>query len=143
MRIPPDVIIKATIRPGSVYYFPEDTFNSEEPHYFIVVNKDPISETLLILVCASSRIEKVKQRRKSCPPQSLLEIGPDLYTGFRVSSIIDCNYVLEKSIDQIIEKLTAGQLVLKSEMDVKIIEQLRNGILCSPVIEKRIKEALR
>ena len=107
-----------------------------------MVNKNPFSESLLILVCASSRIEIVKDRRKTCPPESLLEITPDQYGDFRVDSIIDCNYVLEKSIDQIIEKLREGQLVLKSEMDIDIVERLRNGILSSPVIEKRIKETL-
>ena len=59
MEVPPEVQIKGTIQPGSVYYFIEETFSSPEPHYFIVVNIDPYSDTIIILVCASHSIDKV------------------------------------------------------------------------------------
>ena len=143
MRIPPDVAIKATIRPGSVYYFPEDSFNTEQPHYFIVINKAPLTETLIILVCASSQIDKVRARRVACPPDTLVEIKPEQYSDFRVNSIIDCNYVLEKSIEQLVEKLIDRKLVLKGEMEMKIVEQLREGVLNSSLIENRLKELIR
>jgi hypothetical protein len=143
MQIPPEAAIKATIRPGSVYYFPEESFTTSEPHYFIVVNKDPFTEELVILVCASSKIEAVRKRRKSCPPETVIEIGPKHYPELRVDSIIDCNYVLEKSIDQLVTKMKTGQLKLKTEMNISIVERLRQGILSSPVIEKRIKDRLR
>ena len=139
VRTPPEVAIKATIRPGSVYYFPEDSFNTEEPHYFIVINRDPLSDTVVILVCASSKIDKVKVRRVAFPSNTLVEISPTQYCDFKVDSIIDCNYVLEKNIEQLVEKLSDGKLALKSEMDIEIIDQLREGVLHSSVIEKRIK----
>lgn len=132
IRIPPEVAIKATIRPGSVYYFPEDSFHSEQPHYFIVINADPTSDLMIILVCASSQIEKTKLRRRSCPTETIVEISTDQYSEFTVNSIIDCNYVLEKSIDQLIVKLKAGELVLKTEMDIELVNVLRMSVLSSP-----------
>ncbi len=45
--IPPEIRIQATIHAGSVYYFPEDTFISDEPHYFILINQDPIIDEAL------------------------------------------------------------------------------------------------
>jgi hypothetical protein len=142
ISIPPEVAIKATIRPGSVYYFPEESFNTEEPHYFIVINIEPLTDRVVILVCASSQIDKIKVRRNTCPSDTLIEIGTLQYCDFKVNSIIDCNYVLEKNIDQLIEKLKNGKLALKSEMDIKLVNQLRQGVLNSPVIERRIKEIL-
>lgn len=143
MDIPPEVAIKATIRLGSVYYFPEESFHSSESHYFIVINKKPYEDTVLFLVCSSSQIEKVRQRRKNCPTSTLVEITTDQYSDFSVNSIVDCNYVIEKSINQLIEKLSNGELKLKNEMDESIVKQLREGVLCSRLIENRIKALLQ
>ncbi len=143
IRIPPEVAIKATIRPGSVYYFPEDSFHTEEPHYFIVINLDPLTDRVVILVCASSQKDKTKLRRSACPTETLIEISPIQYCDFTKNSIIDCNYVLEKNIEQLIEKLRNGELVLKSEMNIQLVNLLRQGVLRSPVIETRIKQLLQ
>ncbi|MFC2017711.1 hypothetical protein ACFLTQ_00195 [Chloroflexota bacterium] len=142
VHIPPDVAIKAAIQPGSVYYFPEDSFNTEEPHYFVVINLDPSEDTVIILVCSSSRIEKVRQRRIVFPSNTLVEISPEQYCDFKVDSIIDCNYILEKNIEQLVEKLSQGNLLLKSEMNIEIVKKLREGVLDSPIIEDRIKKLL-
>lgn len=141
--IPPEVQIRSTIRLGSVYYFPEDTFKSAEPHYFIVINTDPQSDTVIFLVCASSQIEKVRRHRRTCPSETLVEIAPNKYPDFRVNSLIDCNFVIVKSIDQLIEKLSLGTLKMKTEMDVSLVKRLRNGVISSPLVERRIKVLLQ
>lgn len=143
MDIPLEVVIKSTIKLGSVYYFTEESFHSSEPHYFIVINRDPHEDKVIFLVCASSQITKSRQRRATCPPETLVEIAPDQYTGFKADSIIDCNYVVEKSVDQLVEKLSRGELQLKDEMDQSLVKRLRGGVLCSPLIERRIKALLR
>lgn len=143
IRIPPEVAIKATIKSGSVYYFPEESFQSEEPHYFIVINLDPQTDRVVILVCASSQINKSKLRRSACPTDTMIEIGPVQYSDFTKNSIVDCNDVLEKNIESLIEKLRDGKLVIKSEMDIKLVNLLRQGVLCSPVVETRIKKLLQ
>lgn len=143
MDIPPEVALKSTIKLGSVYYFSEESLRSPEPHYFIVINKDPHEDKIIFLVCAQSQITKVKQLRKNCPPETLVEINPKQYTGFRVDSIIDCNNVWGKSIDQLVDKLAREELKLKPEMDVPLVKRLRAGILCSPLIERRIKVLLQ
>jgi len=143
IKIPPEISIRATIRFGSVYYFPEESFSSPEPHYFIVINTDPLRDTVVFLICASSQIDNVRARRSTCPSETLVEIRPAQYIGFKVSSIIDCNYVIEKSIDQLIEKLSREELKIKEEMDASLVQQLREGILKSPVVERRIKELLK
>ena len=144
LDIPPEVQIRATIRPGSVYYFPEESFQSPEPHYFIVLNTDPQLDSVILLVCASSQIDKVRRRYKRiCPIETLIEVTPVQYPGFTVNSIIDCNYVLEKSIDQLVEKLEQEKLKLKEEMNISLVGQLREGVISSPIVERRIKALLR
>ena len=55
---------------GSVYYFAERHLTSPEPHYFIVVNSDPLAQQVLLLSVVTSKVEKVKLRRKACPKLS-------------------------------------------------------------------------
>lgn len=142
MDIPPEIQIKSTIRLGSVYYFTEESLNSPEPHYFIVIHIAPQEDTVIFLVCASSQIDKVTRRRRTCPNSTLISISPSQYPEFRVSSIIDCNNVFERTIDQLIDKLVNNKLRLKTEMSSKLVRQLRQGVLDSPLIENRIRSSL-
>lgn len=143
MEIPPEVQIKSTIRLGSVYYFAEESLHSPEPHYFIVLNIDPQEDTVILLVCASSQIDKVIKRRQTCPSDTLIKIAPNQYPDFKVASIIDCNIVFKQTIDQLIEKLANKKLRLKTEMKPDLVKQLRQGVLVSPLVENRIKSLLK
>lgn len=141
--VPPDVAIKATIRPGSVYFFRNESLSSSYPHYFIVINIDPISEKTIILVWASSQIANVKKRRQNCPPETLVQIMPNQYLDFMYPSIVDCNRFHEETLEKLIERLSAKQLQLKTEMDMLLVEQLRQGLLASRLIPGRIKMQLQ
>ncbi|MCL0090254.1 hypothetical protein M1O54_07920 [Dehalococcoidia bacterium] len=143
MEVPPEVAIKATIRPGSVFYFLEDTLTSDEPHYFIVINIDPLTDKTLVLVCASSQISKVRRRRKNYPVETLVEITPANYADFKVNSIVDCNDVWEKTVSELVQKRSQGELQLKVQMETALIEKLRQGVLASQRVKNRIKTLLR
>jgi hypothetical protein len=135
--------IKATIRPGSVYYFHHEALSSPYPHYFIVVNIDPISEETIILVWSSAQIATVKKRRQNCPKETLVQIMPKQYPDFLFPSIVDCNHYHEVSLAELIERLASKQLQLKTEMDMLIVKQLRQGLLASRLIPGRIKLRLQ
>jgi len=107
ISIPPEVQIRSTIKSGSVYYFEEASFASCEPHYFIVLNHFPHKDEIVLLVYSSSRIEKVKYRRRDLPPGTLVEIGPCDYPCFTMDSIVDCNVVMVKQIEQLTRRLQA------------------------------------
>ena len=49
-----DLTLRLTLREGSVYYFAERSLTSPEPHYFIVVNSDPLAQRVLVLSAYSS-----------------------------------------------------------------------------------------
>lgn len=143
MNIPAETQIKATIQPGSVLYFVETTFASRKPHYFVVLNQAPMTDELIVLVCSSSRIEQVKERvrRRHWPESTLVEIKKEEYDDFtEETSIINCNYVLTRTIEQIIEKRKKGELEFKKIMDIALVEKLRKGVWDSPKVSKELKE---
>jgi len=88
-------------------------------------------------------VEKVRERRKYCPAATLVEINPAQYPDFSINTIIDCNNVFEKTIDQLVEKLADHRLRSKAVMEQSLILQLRQGVLNSPTVERRIKALLR
>lgn len=142
VKIPPEAAIRATIQPGSVYYFPYEHLNSPEPHYFVVINIDPTNEQLILLVCASSKTSKVRRRWRDRPSETLVEVSPEQYPKFKWNSIFNCNHVIEQTINQIIERLSSEQLKLMPEMSLKLVERLRQGALASPTVANGIKKQL-
>lgn len=134
INIPPDVQLKATVKPGSVYYFPDEALISQDPHYFIVINNDPVADEVLLLVCSSSQIDKVKRRTRHLP-STAVEVRKAEYTGFMVDSIVDCNWVFARKTEELVQKLTNGKLKVMPEMDIAIVDKLRKAVMRSPKVE--------
>lgn len=107
------------------------------------MNRNPIDDSVIIVVWASHRIDSVRRRRKTYPPTTLIEITPEQYADFKCNSIIDCNKYREKSIDELVGKLLTGKLKLKTEMSLSLVNQLRQGLLDSPNTPARIRKILR
>lgn len=144
VQIPPAVQIKSAIKPGSVYYFPEVTFSSTEPHYFIVLNHSPLTDSLLVLVCASSQIDKVKHRRRNCPASTLVEVTPAEYSSFTEPlTMIDCNSIHEYTIDDLVSRRERSELRFKPEMSAELVDSLRRAVIASPVVTGKIKAMLK
>ncbi len=141
VNIPPEIQIRSTIKSGSVYYFSNESFLSKEPHYFIVINKNPVANPIL-LVCASSQIESIKKRRYNIHPDTLVELNKDDYAEFTRSSIIDCNMVFQITIEQIIKKLAESKLKTKPEINIKVIQKLREAVYCSPLVAPELKNLI-
>lgn len=142
MDIPPEVAIQASIKPGSVYYFPHEALTSPESHFFVVINTNPFTEKVVLLVCASSKIETVKRRNRNNPPETVVEIRRDQYSDFTCDSVFDCNSVFPQSVEVLIERLSSNRLKLKAEMGVELVEQLRRGVLASRQVSLAVKEQL-
>ena len=68
--------IRLSLRQGTVYYMAERGLSSVEPHYFVVLNRNPLGSKLLLLLVASSQVEKAQKRisRKNLPAESLVVI---------------------------------------------------------------------
>lgn len=144
MDIPPEVKLKGSIQPGSVYYFPEEKFSSSNSHYFVVLNIDPLSDEVLLLVCASSQVEKVKEYCASLQlsKKTLVIVSPEEYECFTKKTIFNCNDLKIKTIQQLVDKLKRGKLVLKAEMDETLVKKLRKAALRSPIITNKHKKML-
>ena len=145
MDIPAHVRILATIKTGVVYYFEEEQLLSKEPHYFVVLNKEPHTEEFLILVCASSQVEKRQQtiQKLGFLRETLVFVSSSEYSLFTKDTVIDCNRVFEKTARSLIEKLEQNQLKVCPEvMSELIVQKLIRGIAASTQVSGKIKKML-
>lgn len=146
MDIPADIRILATIKTGSVYYFEEESLSSAEPHFFVVLNRNPRTEECIILFCASSQVEKRKDIAKKLgfPTQTLVIVSPGEYRLFKKQTVIDCNRAFEKTAQSLIDKLKDERLKVCTEiMPDEIVKRLVQGVLASSQVTEKVQEMLR
>ncbi len=142
MEIPEEVRVASSVRPGSVYLFAEETHTGDDPHFFVVLNHSPLKDEELILVNATSKIEKVR-RRTAKFPGTLVEVTREEYSIFSVPiSAFDGNEITKKTLAEIIKKLKERKLIQKMEMPIPIVERLRQAVIKSPQVEQRYKNLL-
>ena len=135
--------LKSTIKAGSVYYYNDPDLKSPYSHYFIVLNVDPSKDRIIFLAYSSHKISKVQERRKGFPRETLVEISPDQYPEFSKKSIIDCNVILEKSIDMLANKFDQGKLKKKPLMGLRLVHKLREGAIHSSLVAEETKKLLQ
>ena len=82
------VVLRLTLRSGTVYYFEHRGLTSAEPHFFIVLNADPQSDKVLILAVGSSQIDTVRRRRAGLPPESLVVVDQSDYPAFSKPTVM-------------------------------------------------------
>jgi hypothetical protein len=139
MEIPWGDLLKKSARAGSVYYFSASTFQSSSPHFFIVLNHDPLNEPFIATVVASSQIDKVRRRSSHLPPGTLVIIRRTEYCDFTEDrSIIDGNYVHRWSIAELAAKANRQELTIKTDMNMALIKKIRDAVKLSPLVEEEV-----
>lgn len=130
--------LRLGLRAGSVFYFESRELTSREPHYFIVVNGDPLGTKLLLLTIVTSQLDKVRLRNRT-RLETVVEISPAEYAEFRVESAVDCNVVLEKSLSELVEMIARKQVRYHRDVSPEILRKLQAAIQASPLVADDVK----
>lgn len=141
---PPDLPfeLQLTLRSGTVYYFEHRGVYSNEPHFFAVINADPLSSNVLIMTIGSSRVSKVQDRRKGLPPETLVIVDPSEYPDFTKPTIIDCNQVFELSKEELVQKFKTKNLRHHRDLPKTILDKIWEGVRTSPRVDEAHKQFL-
>ncbi|MEO5802280.1 MAG: hypothetical protein ABIR24_02020 [Verrucomicrobiota bacterium] len=130
--------LRVGLRAGSVYYFQSRELSSGEPHFFVVVNRDPITTKLLLLTIVTSKVDKVRIRNRE-RPNTVVEISPKEYDEFKVLSAVDCNVVLEKPLSELAGLVKRKEVRYHKDLPPEIFTKLKTAILASPLVADEIK----
>jgi hypothetical protein len=134
-----DPKLRLTLREGSVYYFTERSLTSAEPHYFVVVNSNPIGQELLLLGVVTSKVAEVKQRRRDSA-ESLVEISPRDFEIFRKLSIVDCNDLKQIQLVEFNGRFLRNEICyFDKDLPASLRNAVRRAIRASPIVPDEIK----
>jgi hypothetical protein len=130
--------IRLSLRQGTVYYMAERGLSSVEPHYFVVLNQNPLGSKILLLLVASSQVEKAQKRisRKNLPPESLVVMDEAEYDDFSKDSCIDCNKLFNKSLEELCEQWRKKEVRAHKDLPRDLVERLIEGVKASPLISE-------
>jgi len=134
-----DLKLRLTLREGTVYYFTERTLTSAEPHYFIVVNSDPLTQQVLLLSVVTSKVEEVKRRRADCLAR-VVELSPKDFKVFTKLSIVDCNSLKTIPLAEFSERFARKEIqCFDKDLPLALRKALRRAIHASNILADELK----
>ena len=134
--------LRLTLRSCTVYYFQHRALASPEPHFFAVINSDPVNDSVLILAVGSSKLDKVRERRDGLPGECLVVVDPADYPEFSKTTVFDCNHVFEIAMAELIQKLQGAEIRHHSDLPSQILEKVWRGVRLSPLVDDQHKKLL-
>lgn len=148
MDIPADIVIKSTLKQGTVYYMTWDSFSSTEPHYFVVLSLDPQNNPDIAIVCAVSDIPKTKKRNTTMGflDNTLVVVTPIDCPFLDHDSVFDCNYVQVTNVETLVNKLNNNE-IRKLNKDVTlsntVLSNLIQAVCNSSLVAEDVKNLIR
>jgi hypothetical protein len=139
--VPPDIDVKLrlTLREGSVYYFVDRSLTSAEPHYFIVVNFEPLTQQLLLLSVVTSKVDEVRRRRSDCL-ETVVEISPEAFDVLTKASIVDCNSLKTIPLTEFNNRFVRKEIrCFDKDLPLVIRKALRRAIHASNILPDELK----
>jgi hypothetical protein len=138
-RLPSE--LRLGLRAGSVFYFQSRELTSEKPHFFVVVNREPLRSQLLLLTIVTSNIADVRTRNRN-RMETIVEITPSEYSEFKLHSAIDCNVLIEKPLSELGGMVKRKEVRYHRDLSAEIFTKIRSAILASPLVPDELKEML-
>lgn len=132
------------IKQGSVFYFVEESFHSKKPHYFVVLNREPLKDEGVALVCAVTldigAIERCE--RRGLEKVTLIDVTPEDCKFLKHVSLFDCNEIITKPVATLLSKLSTKKLLHCGTISQPILEKLRFGVHASRLVSGKVKKML-
>ena len=130
--------LRLGLRAGSVFYFQARELSSGEPHFFVVVNREPITTKLLLLTIVTSKVDKVRLRNRE-RLNTVVEISPREFSEFKVLSAVDCNVVLEKPLAELAGLVKRKEVRYHKDLPPELFSKIKSAIQASPLVADEIK----
>jgi pyruvate dehydrogenase complex dehydrogenase (E1) component len=147
MEIPPKVKIPICIEQGSVFNFCmafDGPGRQSKNRYFVVVNRNPKTDTILIMVTSTTQIAKKREfiKRSGISEKTVVQVSPKEYSVFNVESVFNCNDVYEVSMQDLIRKIEESGCMNYSKIPDNTLKKIIVGINESPNVPPAIKKLL-
>lgn len=147
MEIPPKIRIPFCIEQGSVFNFFVDFGDSKRQsknRYFVVLNRNPRTDTALIMITSTTQTQKRKEfvRRACISDKTIVEVKMGEHPVFTSNSAFDCNEVFEVRMDDLVRKIEENGSMNYPKLSDSIIKRIIVGIIESPKVSQAVKDLI-
>ncbi len=140
-RLPLELAL--TLRQGTVYKMAHRHVTSELPHFMVVLNQNPQTDTVLVLGVFSSQVESTRMRCRLFPKETVVVVTPEEYNELTVESVIDCNSVKELPLSDLVQKFITRDLQNCTDLPAVVVGRIVVGDEVSPMVSPRLKKSLK
>lgn len=134
--------LRLGLRAGSVFYFRARELSSVDPHFFVVLNLDPLGRELVLLTVFTSQIEKVRIRNRE-RPQAVVEFGPEDYKPLSRPTAIDGNVVFRRTLEEMADLVRRKEMSFHPDLPAELLARIQAAALDSPVVDEEDKDLIR
>jgi len=145
--IPAKIVVPVCIESGSVYHYDfsadrKDGTTYKGSRFFIVVNINPKTDEVIVLVTVTTKIDKQMEYIKviGADPDTIVKITPKDFEFLSKESIVNCNNHHVMTMDQLVAKIDNGGKVFHEKLPTDILNRIKAGILKSNQIPPDIKK---
>ena len=147
MEIPPKIRIPLCVEQGSVFNFFVDFGDSKRQsknRYFVVLNRNPKTDTALIMVTSTTQIQKKREfvKRAGISDKTSVEVKTIEHCIFTSDSAFNCNEIFEVNMSDLIKKIEENGSMNYPKLPDDILKRIIVGINESPKISQSIKDLM-
>jgi len=137
--------LKDTVQ-GRLLYISDPEIAEGKWHYYVVMNRNLCEDSLLLLLIATSQIDKAKRRRKALKQSdSTLVIVDPPFPPFDKKTAFQCWDLLVRDLVSMIKRGNASEIrlcPLEEKIPDELLEKLKRGIIESDRVEQKYKEMI-
>jgi hypothetical protein len=112
--------------------------------YFVVLNRNPKTDTALILVTSTTQVAKRLEfiKRAGISEKTIVFVSDREYKVFTKESVFDCNEVIEVAMSDLIKKIEDNGSMNYPKIPDSILAKLIVGVNESPRVSEAFKKML-
>ena len=137
-----DVFLKFLfLQPGGAFRCPQRFPSDPKPknRYFFILNRDPERDEEIVLVTPTTQGQRRREARGKAGEASIVDLSPQEYSALEVPSTVDCNSAEVWTKAELGRRIAAREASILDPLPETMLKRLREAVLCSRLIEPRIK----
>lgn len=143
LKITPEVVVNHVLKQGAVLLFNHPHF-PQKPHYFFLLNTNPIDDIVLLFVVATSQTETIDRmiRNRIIQENTIVRIQPGLCKFLPKHTYINCNNIHELTSEHMFDLLKKQRILQYEQVSTNILSNIFEAVMKSNTVINKHKKLL-
>jgi hypothetical protein len=142
MEIPIEVFVATCLHTGAVLYYQDQKM--PHPHYYIIINKDPINDNFLVMPMGGSDYQKINDTilLKDGNTNAFVYVEKSKTKIFPKNTGIDCGQLHNLTPEKLTSFYKSGNMKYKGDLESEHLTQIIAAAKNCPRVAESIKALL-